>query len=230
MTLWLKDECPAEAILARLDALRSKTTTTPSLASLNATTYREGEATVIAFEAGTCLVLPPPVAAPWPLTDGFAFEPPPSFGAAMAIANGMELSYFDPGSLPERSGEVTRKHTRFFAGAGREAVESWRDDWLAPILDEPEEYGFDDEALARHEPSDFMVVYDDANGTFGGFHRQIAGPSGEPAFVLWMHDEPGGFYGRSLARADTLTHGDYLVALVYAHATDSDAYDLLFRG
>ncbi|WP_106391830.1 hypothetical protein [Enhygromyxa salina] len=199
------------------------------LGELKATAYREGGATVIVFDAGTCLVLPPPAAAPWPLTEGFGFEPPPSFGAAMAIANGMELSYVDAGSVPAHSGEVTREHTRFFTGAGREAFESWRDDWLMPILEEPEEYGYDAATLARHEPSDFMVVYDDANGTFGGFHRQIAGPAGEPAFVLWMHDEPGGFYGRSLARADTLTYGDYLVAFIHAHATDSDAYGLLFR-
>ena len=228
MTHWNGDDRPAEAILLQLDGLRSEASKAPPLAELKGTTYREGEATVIAFDAGTCLVLPPPVSAPWPLTRGFAFEPPPAFRAAMAIANGMELSYV--GSLPEGSGEVARAHTRFFTGAGREAFESWRDDWLAPILEEPEEYDFDAAALARHDPSDFMVVYDDANGTFGGFHRQIAGPAGEPAFVLWMHDEPGGLHGGSLERADTLTYGDYLVAFKHAHATDSNAYDLLFRG
>lgn len=219
------DDRPARSILAQLDGLRSGGLSLPSLTELEATTHREGEQTVLAFPAGTCVVLPPSVAEPWPITEGFTFAPPPSFRASMAIANGMELSHVvgQPGE-----GEVTRQYTRFFTGGGREAYESWRDDWLAPIREEPEEYGYDAAALALNDPADFMVVYDDANGTFGGFHRPTPGPGGEPAFVLWMHDEPTGFHERSMAHAGRLTYGDYLVAFVHAHATDSDAYDLLF--
>ena len=124
MATWLRDDRPARVLLAQLDELRSGATSLPSLTDLDATTYREGEHTVLAFEAGTCVVLPPPVAPPWPITEGFDFDPPSSFAAFMAIANGMELSSVV--GTPA-AGEVTRQYTRFFTGAGREAFESWRD-------------------------------------------------------------------------------------------------------
>lgn len=230
MSHWTKDERSADPILARLDALRGAQSTLPSLTELEATLYREGEATVLAFPAGTCLVLPAAAPRPWAITEGFAFDPPVSFGEAMAISDGMELSHVSVESWPADSGEVIRAYTRFFTGSGREAFESWRDDWIGPILEDPEDYGYDATALALNDPADFMAVYDDSNGTFGGFHRQTEGPSGEPAFVLWMHDEPMGFFARSLQHAATLTYGDYLVASLLAHATDGDSYELLFPG